>query len=129
MLKKAMLKKEFLELTHKTDDEVSDIDYAGVEALYNELDDMSKQEFCRLYTDDVPNLLYAAAKVILDLREHIAKLEDDKKTLTHRFIANDDYEDLNGVYTTAEIIKLKIGEDNMPDLTEDEIEYIKRYLQ
>ena len=127
---KAMLKKEFLELTKKTDDQVSDIDYARVEALYNELDDMSKQEFCRLYTDDVPNLLYAAAKVILDLREHIAKLEDDKKTLTHRFIANDDYEDLNGVYTTAEIIKMKIGDGgNMPDLTDEEVDYIKRYLQ
>ena len=126
---KAMLKKEFLELTKKTDDQVSDIDYARVEALYNELDDMSKQEFCRLYTDDVPNLLYAAAKVILDLREHIAKLEDDKKTLTHRFIANDDYEDLNGVYTTAEIIKMKIGEDHMPDLTDEEVDYIKRYLK
>lgn len=124
-----MLKKEFLELTHKTDDEVSDIDYSRAEALYNELDDMSKQEFCRLYSDDFPNLLYAAAKVILDIREHIAKLEDDKKTLAHRFIANDNYDDLKGVYTTAEIIKMKIDEDNMPDLTEDEIYYIKRYLQ
>ena len=124
-----MLKKEFLELTHKTDDEVSDIDYARVEILYNELDDMSKQEFCRLYTDDVPNLLYAAARVILDLREHIAKLEDDKKTLTHRFIQNDDYEDLKGVYTTSEIIKLKLYTDDMPDLTDDEVDYIKRYLQ
>ena len=126
---KAMLKKEFLELTKKTDDQVSDCDYARVEALYNEFDDMSKQEFCRLYTDDVPNLLYAAAKVIRDLREHIAKLEDDKKTLTNRFIANDDYEDLKGVYTTAEIIKMKIGEDNMPVLTDEEVDYIKRYLQ
>lgn len=125
---KAMLKKEFLELTHKTDDEVSDIDYARVEALYNELDYMSKQEFCRLYTDDVPNLLYAAAKVILDLREHIAKLEDDKKTLTHRFINNDDFDDLKGVYTTAQIIKMKIGEDHMPDLTDEEVDYIKSHL-
>lgn len=125
-----MLKHEFLELTKKTDDQVSDIDYARVEALYNELDDMSKQEFCRLYTDDIPNLLSVAAKVILDLREHIAKLEDDKKTLTHRFIENDDYEDLQGVYTTSEIIKMKIGDGgNMPDLTDEEVDYIKRYLQ
>lgn len=127
---KEMLKHEFLELTKKTDDQVSDIDYARVEALYNELDDMSKQEFCRLYTDDIPNLLSVAAKVILDLREHIAKLEDDKKTLTHRFIENDDYEDLQGVYTTSEIIKMKIGDGgNMPDLTDEEVDYIKRYLQ
>lgn len=126
---KAMLKKEFLELTKKTDEQVSDIDYARVEALYNELDDMSKQEFCRLYTDDIPNLLSVAAKVIRDLRGRIVKLEDDKMTLTHRFIQNDDYEDLKGVYTTSEIIKLKLDEDNMPDLTDEKVGYIKRYLQ
>ena len=124
-----MLKREFLELTKKTDDQVSDIDYARVEALYNELDDMSKQEFCRLYTDDVPNLLSVAARLIRDLRGRIVKLQDDKDTLTQRFIDNDNYGDLKGVYTTAEIIKMKIGEDNMPDLTNDEVDYIKRYLK
>lgn len=126
---KAMLKKEFLELTKKTDDQVSDIDYARVEALYNELDDMSKQEFCRLYTDDVPNLLYAAAMVIRFLNGSIAQLKDDKKKLAHRLIQNDDYEDLQGVYTTSEIIKMKVDEDCMPDLTDEEVDYIKRYLQ
>ena len=126
---KEMLKHEFLELTKKTDDQVSDIDYARVEALYNELDDMSKQEFCRLYTDDIPNLLSVAAKVIRDLRGRVAKLQDDKDTLTQRFIDNDNYGDLEGVYTTAEIIKLKLGEDHMPDLTDEEVDYIKRYLQ
>ena len=124
-----MLKREFLELTKKTDDQVSDIDYARVEALYNELDDMSKQEFCRLYTDDIPNLLSAAAKVIHYLRGRVAKLQDDKDTLTQRFIQNDNYEDLKGVYTTAEIISMKIGEDHIPDLTDEEVDYIKRYLQ
>lgn len=124
-----MLKKEFLELTKKTDDQVSDIDYARVEALYNELDDMSKQEFCRLYTDDVPNLLYAAAMVIRFLNGSIAQLKDDKKKLAHRLIQNDDYEDLQGVYTTSEIIKMKVDEDCMPDLTDEEVDYIKRYLQ
>ena len=125
-----MLKREFLELTKKTDDQVSDIDYARVEALYNELDDMSKQEFCRLYTDNIPNLLSVAAKVIRDLRGRVAKLQDDKNTLTQRFIENDNYDDLKGVYTTAEIIKMKIGDGgNMPDLTDEEVDYIKRYLQ
>ena len=125
-----MLKREFLELTKKTDDQVSDIDYARVEALYNEFDDMSKQEFCRLYTDNIPNLLSAAAKVIRYLRGRVAKLQDDKNTLTQRFIENDNYDDLKGVYTTAEIIKMKIGDGgNMPDLTDEEVDYIKRYLQ
>lgn len=124
-----MLKHEFLELTKKTDDQVSDIDYARVEALYNELDDMSKQEFCRLYTDDIPNLLSVAARLIQDLRGRIVKLEDDKNTLTQRFIDNDNYYDLKGVYTTAEIIKMKINEDCMPELTNEEVDYIKSHLQ
>lgn len=126
---KDMLKHEFLELTKKTDDQVSNIDYARVEALYNELDDMSKQEFCRLYTDDIPNLLSVAAKVIRDLRGRVIKLENDKKTLTHRLIQNGDCGDLKGVYSISEIIKLKLDEDNMPELTTEEVDYIKRYLQ
>ena len=124
-----MLKHEFLELTKKTDDQVSDIDYARIEALYNELDDMSKQEFCRLYTDDIPNLLSVAARIIQDLRWSIAQLKDDKKKLTHRLIQNCDYEALKGVYTTAEIIKMKIEEGHAPNLTNDEVDYIKRYLK
>lgn len=124
-----MLKHEFLELTKKTDDQVSDIDYARIEALYNELDDMSKQEFCRLYTDNIPNLLSVAARIIQDLRWSIAQLKDDKKKLTHRLIQNCDYEALKGVYTTSEIIKLKIEEGHAPNLTNDEVDYIKRYLK
>ena len=142
-----MLKHEFLELTKKTDDQVSDIDYARVEALYNELDDMSKQEFCRMYTDDVPLLLYTAAMVIRSLKGGIALLKDDKKKLARRLIQDYDYEALKGVYTTreiikmkideghapnlttAEIIKMKIEEGHAPNLTNDEIDYIKRYLK
>jgi hypothetical protein len=124
-----MLKHEFLELTKKTDDQVSNIDYARVEALYNELDGMSKQEFCRLYTDDIPNLLSVAATVIRDLRGRVIKLENDKKTLTHRLIQNGDCGDLKGVYSISEIIKLKLDEDNMPEFTNEEVDYIKRYLQ
>lgn len=124
-----MQKHEFLELTKKTDDQVSNIDYARVEALYNELDDMSKQEFCRLYTDDIPNLLSVAATVIRDLRGRDIKLKNDKKTLTHRLIQNGDCGDLKGVYSISEIIKLKLDEDNMPEFTGEEVDYIKRYLQ
>ena len=123
-----MLKHEFLELTKKTDDQVSDIDYARVEALYNELDDMSKQEFCRMYTDDVPLLLYTAAMVIRFLKGGIARLKDDKKKLAHRLIQNCEYEALKGVYTTSEIIKMKV-EEGHAYLTNDEVDYIKRYLK
>ena len=124
-----MQKQDFLKLTGKTDDEVSDIDYARLEALYNEIGELSKQEFCQLYTDDIPNLLSVAARIIRDLRGRIVKLEDDKNTLTQRFIDNDNYGDLEGVYTTAEIIKMKVNEDCMPDLTNEEGEYIKSHLQ
>lgn len=124
-----MQKQEFLKLTGKTDDEVSDIDYARLEALYNEIGELSKQEFCQLYTDDIPNLLSVAARIIRDLRGRIVKLEDDKNTLTQRFIDNDNYGDLEGVYTTAEIIKMKVNEDCMPDLTNEEVDYIKSHLQ
>lgn len=124
-----MLKQEFLKLTGKTDDELSDIDYSRIEALYNELDSLDKQEFCHLYTDDVPNLLSVAALAIRNLREDIAKLEDDKKTLAHRLIQNYDYEALKGVYTTSEIIKMKIEEGHAPNLTNEEVDYIKRYLK
>ena len=123
-----MLKHEFLELTKKTDDQVSDIDYARVEALYNELDDMSKQEFCRMYTDDVPLLLYTAAMVIRSLKGGIALLKDDKKKLAHRLIQNCEYEALKGVYTTSEIIKMKV-EEGHAYLTNDEVDYIKSHLQ
>ena len=124
-----MQKQEFLKLTGKTDDEVSDIDYARLEALYNEIGELSKQEFCQLYTDDIPNLLSVAARIIRDLRGRIVKLEDDKNTLTQRFIDNDNYGDLDGVYTTAEIIKMKVNEDCMPELTNEEVDYIKSHLQ
>ena len=124
-----MLKHEFLELTKKTDDQVSDIDYARVEALYNELDGMSKQEFCRLYTDDVPSLLYTAAMVICILKGGIAQLKDDKKKLAYRLIQNCDYEALKGVYTTSEIIKMKIEECHAAYLTNEEVDYIKSHLQ
>ena len=124
-----MQKQEFLKLTGKTDDEVSDIDYARVEALYNELDDMSKEEICRLYTDDVPNTSSVAARLIQDLKWSIAQLKDDKKKLTHRLIQNCDYEALKGVYTTSEIIKMKIEEGHAPNLTNEEVDYIKSHLQ
>ena len=121
-----MQKQEFLKLTGKTDDEVSDIDYARLEALYNEIGELSKQEFCQLYTDDIPNLLSVAARIIRDLRGRIVKLEDDKNTLTQRF--NDNYGDLEDVYI-LEIIKTKVNEDCMPDLTNEEVDYIKSHLQ
>ena len=124
-----MLKHEFLKLTGKTDDELSDIDFDRIEALYNELDSLHKQEFCHLYTDDVPSLLYTAAVAIRILKVSIAALKDDKKKLAQRLIQNYDYEALKGVYTTSEIIKMKIEEGHAPNLTNDEVDYIKRYLK
>lgn len=124
-----MLKKEFLELTQKTDEEVSDIDYARIEALYNEIDDIDKQEFCRLLTDDLPNLLSVAAKVIADLRKKNQKLLSDKHKLTESLLANSDYESLAKVYSKKDIIIMKLNEDDEVYLDDDDIDYIRKNLK
>ena len=66
-----MLKKEFLELTHKTDNEVSDEDYQKIESLYNELPFMDKQDFCDLLINDLPSLLAEATKRIRIMQAHV----------------------------------------------------------
>lgn len=124
-----MLKKEFLELTHKTDEEVSDIDYARIEALYNEIDDIDKQEFCRLLTDDLPNLLSVAAKVIRDLKERKQTLLSDKQKLTECLLANSDYESLAKVYSKKDIIIMKLNEEDDVFLDDDDIDYIRENLK
>lgn len=124
-----MLKKEFLELTHKTDEEVSDIDYSRIDALYNELNDMDKQEFCRLLIDDLPNLLSVAAKTIRDLKEENLTLLSDKHKLTESLLANSDYKSLLRVYSRKDVIIMKINEDDEVLLDDDDIDYIRKNLK
>lgn len=57
-----MTKEEFLNLT--TIFAMDDEDFDRVNGAYMELDGMDKQEFCKLYTEDMPRLLGMLAGVI-----------------------------------------------------------------
>lgn len=57
-----MTKEEFLNLT--TIFAMDDEDFDRVNSAYMELDGMDKQEFCKLYTEDMPRLFGMLAGVI-----------------------------------------------------------------
>ena len=122
-----MLKKEFLELTHKTDNEVSDEDYQKIESLYNELPDMDKQKFCNLLINDVPTLLSEAAERILEIQKYAKQLEIDKETLTNGLLDYTYADALHKVYGVKATISMKI--DKGLNLDSEEIEYIQEHLQ
>ncbi len=122
-----MLKKEFLELTHKTDNEVSDEDYQKIESLYNELPFMDKQDFCDLLINDLPSLLAEATKRIRIMQAHVKQLEDDKAKLTEGILTYECTDALHTVYGLKGTIKMKL--DRGLSLDADETKYVKAHLQ
>lgn len=122
-----MLKKEFLELTHKTDNEVSDEDYQKIESLYNELPGMDKQDFCDLLMNDVVSLLAEAAEEIREVQAHVKQLEDDKAKLTEGILTYEYTDALHTVYGLKGTIKMKL--DRGLSLDAAEAEYVKAHLQ
>lgn len=66
-----MTKEEFQKLT--TIFEMSDEDFEKVNDAYMELESMDKQEFCKLYTEDMPRLLGMLAGVISRYRHEAIK--------------------------------------------------------
>lgn len=56
-----MTKEEFLNLT--TIFEMSDEDFEKVNSAYMELENMGKQDFCKLYTEDMPRVSVSAMLV------------------------------------------------------------------
>lgn len=66
-----MTKEEFQKLT--TIFEMSDEDFEKVNSAYMELPNMDKQEFCKLYTEDMPRLLGMLAGVINRYRREARK--------------------------------------------------------
>lgn len=122
-----MFKKEFLELTHKTDNEVSDEDYQKIESLYNELPDMSKQDFCDLLMNDVASLLAEAAKEIREVQVHAGQLEIDKERLTEGILTYEYTDALHMVYGLKGAIKMKL--DRGLNLDVDEAKYVNEHLQ
>ena len=122
-----MLKKEFLELTHKTDNEVSDEDYQKIESLYNELPFMDKQDFCDLLINDLPSLLAEATECIRIMQAHVKQLEDDKEKLTEGILTYEYTDALHTVYGLKGTIKMKL--DRGLSLDADETKYVKAHLQ
>ena len=122
-----MLKKEFLELTHKTDNEVSDEDYQKIESLYNELPFMDKQAFCDLLINDLPSLLAEATERIRIMQAHVKQLEDDKEKLTEGILTYEYTDALRTVYGLKGTIKMKL--DRGLSLDAAEAEYVKAHLQ
>ena len=122
-----MLKKEFLELTHKTDNEVSDEDYQKIESLYNELPFMDKQDFCDLLINDLPSLLAEATESIRIMQAHVKQLEDDKAKLTEGILTYEYTDALHTVYGLKGTIKMKL--DRGLSLDAAEAEYVKAHLQ
>ena len=122
-----MLKKEFLELTHKTDNEVSDEDYQKIESLYNELPFMDKQDFCDLLINDLPSLLAEATVRIRIMQAYVKKLEDDKAKLTEGILTYEYTDALHTVYGLKGTIKMKL--DRGLSLDADETKYVKAHLQ
>lgn len=122
-----MLKKEFLELTHKTDNEVSDEDYQKIESLYNELPFMDKQDFCDLLINDLPSLLAEATETIRIIQARVKQLEDDKGKLTEGILTYECTDALHTVYGLMGTIIMKF--DRGLSLDADEIKYVKARLQ
>lgn len=66
-----MTKEEFQKLT--TIFEMSDEDFDRVNSAYMELENMGKQDFCLLYTENMPRLLGMLAGVISKYRREARK--------------------------------------------------------
>ncbi len=122
-----MLKKEFLELTHKTDSEVNDEDYQKIESLYNELPGMDKQDFCDLLMNDVASLLAEAAEEIREVQVHAKQLEIDKERLTEGILTYEYTDALHTVYGLKGTINMKL--DRGLNLDVDEAKYVNEHLQ
>lgn len=122
-----MLKKEFLELTHKTDNEVSDEDYQKIESLYNELPGMDKQAFCNLLMNDAASLLAEAAKEIREVQVHAKQLEIDKERLTEGILTCEYTDALHTVYGLKGTINMKF--DRGLSLDAEEAKYVRKHLQ
>ena len=121
-----MLKKEFLDLTHKTDDEVSDEDYQKYESLYMDLGGMSKEKFCKLLINDLPNLCMYAHAQIINQQTKNRLLEQDKRILAKGILNYEFANALRKVYELKDIIKMKL--DNGLSLDEDEAKYVMEHL-
>lgn len=103
-----MTKEEFLNLT--TIFEMSDEDFEKVNSAYMELPNIGKQEFCKLYTEDMPRLLGMMARVIISIRR-VARKNIDCIDIIAPFLLKAYHEDtLEPLAEALDTIEKTVGE-------------------
>lgn len=103
-----MTKEEFLKLTGIR--EMSDEDFEKVNSAYMELPNMDKQEFCKLYADDMPRLLGMMARVIISIRR-VARKNIDCIDIIAPFLLKAYHEDtLEPLAEALDTIEKTVGE-------------------
>lgn len=103
-----MTKEEFQKLT--TIFEMSDEDFEKVNSAYMELPNMDKQEFCKLYAEDMPRLLGMMARVIISIRR-VARKNIDCIDIIAPFLLKAYHEDtLEPLAEALDTIEKTVGE-------------------
>lgn len=102
-----MTKEEFQNLT--TIFEMSDEDFEKVNSAYMELPNTTKQEFCKLYTEDLPRLLGIMARVISTNRRVAQKNIDCIDAITPRVLQSYHEDTLEPLADALDIIEKSIG--------------------
>ena len=127
-----MLKEEFKKLTGI--ENISDDEYTNIEFLYEELGNLDKQEFCKMYKErDFDKLMQRAIGLAC------AKRECDNRRAAWKEYAEDmaTYATLGEtrkaqdrayeIFDTSKIIKMKL--EHGVQLSHDDIEYINDNLE
>lgn len=126
-----MQKQEFISLCGQYNpgvfESITDMDYRKYEALYDELDDLSKQKFCELLMTNTKQLLAEAAKDISYWRGRTEDLEEEKNTMGKALVDHGDYDTLSEVYDTKTVISIKLEHGDRLD--DGELEYIRLNLK
>lgn len=124
-----MLKEEFKNLTGIN--EISDEEYKRLEVIYEELPDISKEEFCAMYKNlDFSCILKWA--VDLAISKRYAEIDRDKWEKSANTIATDvvlEHNDLSkgdayDILGTSKAIKVKILNRKPSLLDEQDLKYI-----
>lgn len=126
-----MQKQEFISLCGQYNpgafESITDMDYRKYEALYDELDNLSKQKFCEFLTNDLPNLCAEAAEEISYWHGRTEDLEADNKMLANALVKFGDYDTPSEVYDTKTVIAMKLQHGFL--LSDEEVEYVKKNLK
>lgn len=123
-----MQKEEFLQRTGLT--EVSDDEYRKVERAFEVLPNLDERRFCELYVNNQPHLLQEYAIEIEDLRDNIEAIKSTMADVCRDVIAKERdseiLEKISSVIGQRPVIiwKLNFSEE----LTDDELEYVKKHL-